>query len=195
MARLGRVEEAADRAIEMIESTGYSGSPQVLSSALPNVFTSLELDEQARQVAEVAVAALLQMEADPEYLAQALVTAGRYDEARQVLARVWDDLRLKGRACGFLAYMAAMEGDGEEATRLSEMAVTADDPEGVRRFSSGVMWQAVVAAHLGDPAGAVKYVREAFRMGYPYGPGLLRNYDLTPLYGYQPFEDLMQPKG
>ena len=57
------------------------------------------------------------------------------------------------------------------------------------------MAQAQAAAHLGDKAGAVRFLREAYRLGLPHGSYVFTRWDLTPLEGYKPFEDLMHPKG
>jgi len=155
LARLGRVEEATDRAIEILESSDQSRTNMQLQCCrLPKVLRVVGLDEQALRVAEVGAALLRRMEvAYPDFIACALMNAGRFDEARQVLARGWDSVSAKSRAYGLLAYMAATDGNVEEATRLSEMAVTADDPAGIRRSPTGVMSQVAcfVATSCKDP--------------------------------------------
>jgi len=57
------------------------------------------------------------------------------------------------------------------------------------------MSQVEASAHLGDNAKAVRYLREAYDLGIAHGSYLFQNWDLRPLYGYRPFEDLMRPKG
>jgi len=195
LARLGLVEEATDRSIEIIESTGHPRT-QYLRYYLPRVLRSAGLDEEARRVAEVGIASFSRIEgARQDYLAATLVCAGRYDEARQLLNQTGDFLGSRTEAFSLLAYMAAREGHAEEATRFSEMAVTAHDPSGEERSPYGMMSRVEVAAHLGDNAGAVRFLREAFDLGLPYGPYIFTRWDLRPLEGYEPFEDLMRPKG
>jgi len=195
LVRLGRVEEATDRSIEIIESTGHSGT-QYLRYYLPRVLRSAGLEEQARRVAEVGLASFSRIEGPPfNYVAATLVCAGRYDEARQVLERP-EDLRAGGaEPFSLLAYIAAREGNAEEAIRLSELAATAGDPSGETRSPYGVMSQVEVAAHLGDNAGAVRFLREAYELGLLHGPYVFTRWDLRPLEGYKPFEELMRPKG
>ncbi len=43
--------------------------------------------------------------------------------------------------------------------------------------------------------GAVRFLREAYEVGLPHGPYLFTRWDLRPLSGYKPFEDMMRPKG
>jgi hypothetical protein len=57
------------------------------------------------------------------------------------------------------------------------------------------MSQVEVAAHLGDNAGAVRFLREAYELGLLHGPYVFTRWDLRPLEGYKPFEELMRPKG
>jgi hypothetical protein len=58
-----------------------------------------------------------------------------------------------------------------------------------------MLTHAEAAAHLGDLPGAVRFLREAYDLGLAHGLHVFHNWDLTPLYGYKPFEDLIQPKG
>ena len=195
LARLGRVEEAVDRSIEILESSGQ-GSTRFLRYSLPRVFRAVGLEEPTRRVAEVGLASFTRTEGNsPANIAATLVLAGRYDEAREVLTRPEALQTRRMAAFQLLAYMAAREGDAEEANRLSIMAATAGDPNGVERDPTGIMSQVEAAAHLGDNAKAVRFLREAYDMGLAHGLWLFQNYDLRPLYGYKPFEDLMRPKG
>jgi hypothetical protein len=57
------------------------------------------------------------------------------------------------------------------------------------------MAQAQAAAHLGDNAAAVRFIREAYHLGLPHGLYTFTRWDLRPLQGYAPFEDMMKPTG
>ena len=67
LARLGRVDEAAQRSIQHLESTGNPGTHD-LWSWLPMVLRGAGLDDQARHVAEVSVASLRKMERSQRYV-------------------------------------------------------------------------------------------------------------------------------
>ncbi|MGD2120581.1 MAG: BTAD domain-containing putative transcriptional regulator [Gemmatimonadota bacterium] len=196
LAGLGREEEAVQRATELLESTGQKGT-RYLRYHLPNLLILSGLEEEGRRLAELGVESFSGIEdARIEYVAATLVAAGRFDEARQVLSNI-EDL-MPGRrlqAYTLLSYMAAREGLGEGAMRFGEMAATVLKDQGVDRDPYGVMAQAQAAAHLGDNAAAVRFIREAFRLGLPHGLYLFLRWDLRPLEGYKPFEDMMKPKG
>jgi len=99
LARLGRVDEATARSIEILESSGHQGT-QFLRYYLPRILRAAGFHEQARRLAEVGVDTFSRIErVRPDYLAATLVCAGRYDEAREVLARP-EDLPV-GRAEAF----------------------------------------------------------------------------------------------
>ena len=136
-------------------------------------------------------------ESGPCVLAGALVLAGRYDEARRELSPAEDpESNPRGyKHYALLAYMAAREGNAEEAIRLSQTARNVAEASGARRAKWGVMSQVEVAAQLGDRAGAVRLLLEAYTLGISKGAWVLTRWDLRPLKGHQPFEDLMRPKG
>jgi tetratricopeptide (TPR) repeat protein len=192
LARLGRIEEATNRSIEILEST----DTRDFRYSLPGIFRALGLDEQARRVAEAGVASLSQLGgANPQTMAATLVLAGRYDEARQEISRALDSGIEDYRFFAYLAYMAAREGNAEEAIQLSDRAATVASESGGRFApAQGMMSQVEVAAHLGDLARAVRVFRKAIEQGLQYGSTFIR-WDLTPLHGYQPFENLRRPKG
>jgi hypothetical protein len=58
-----------------------------------------------------------------------------------------------------------------------------------------MLTRAEAAAHLGDLPQAVRFLQEAYDRGLAHGTYVFHHWDLTPLYGYKPFEDLMRPKG
>jgi len=195
LANLGQVEEATARAVQILETAGPSNTPQLCQS-LPQALRAAAHHEASRQVGEVAVASLARSGRGSVFSrATTLVYAGRYHEARQLIGRPEEWRTGQIGAYQLLAYMAAKEGKAEEANRLSEKAATTRDPEGAIRDPNGIMSQVEVAAQLGDHAGAMRFLREAYERGLAHGNYLFEIWDLTPLYGYEPFEDLMRPKG
>jgi DNA-binding SARP family transcriptional activator/TolB-like protein len=193
LAALGRVEQATERAVEILETTGYVGT-HYLRWALPQVLTSWGLPDEARRVAEVGLASLERLDdVRPNYIARTLVAAGRYAEARRFLNQL-DGLENNYVALTVLAYTALMEQDTVEAFRLSEAARTAGEANPAF-LPFAMMSQVEVAAHVGDRARSVRLLREAFARGLPRGRYVWTRWNLTPLYGYRPFEDLMRPRG
>jgi len=86
----------------------------------------------------------------------------------------------------------ARRGDREEAMKVSEELSKLERP-----FLLGkhVYWRACIAALLGEKERAVAFLREAFSQGLDYGVYLHRDIDLEPLWDYQPFKELLRPKG
>ena len=72
--------------------------------------------------------------------------------------------------------------------------VSGGDPDGPRD-PQRIMLQVETSAQLGDNAQAVRFLREAYGSGLAHGTWIYHNWDLRPLYGYKPYEDLMRPKG
>jgi tetratricopeptide (TPR) repeat protein len=196
LSRLGRIEEAETRSFEILESAGDDWAA-FLSYSLPQALRGAGLHDSARRVAEAGLITLSRIGwVHPSDQASLLVYAGRFDEARELLAGHEDFQSKRLRALSLLAYMAAKEGDAEEATRFSEASIYYQNPDGGPRGDAHAFMPAVeTAAHLGDLAGAVRALRVAYENGLTHGLWLYQYWDLTPLYGYQPFEDLMRPKG
>ena len=48
---------------------------------------------------------------------------------------------------------------------------------------------------VGEKERAVALLKEAFSQGLDYGVYLHRDIDLEPLWDYQPFKELLRPKG
>ncbi len=62
-------------------------------------------------------------------------------------------------------------------------------------FGANTYWRARIAALLGERERAVSLLRDGFAQGRSYGAYLHAEYDLEPLRGYPPFEELLRPKG
>jgi serine/threonine protein kinase len=58
-----------------------------------------------------------------------------------------------------------------------------------------VYWRACIASLLGEKERAVALLREFFSQGRSYRVGLHRDIALEPLWDYQPFKELLRPKG
>jgi len=129
--------------------------------------------------------------------AQVLWRAGRATEARDILAALavhdTGDDRLRDLAQ--LGIAEAMLGN-RDAARRAEQALVG----GKRRYERGTpkLWQAEIAAALGERDRAVQLLHEGLSMGMGLerlGGGVFGNPDLEPLFGYPPFEELVRPTG
>ena len=80
---------------------------------------------------------------------------------------------------------------GELSEQLRQLTVTGSGsvPE------NAALWRAQIAAVLGEQQRAVDLLREAFSRGMPYGPYLHRIAELQLLADFEPFVELMRPKG
>jgi len=132
---------------------------------------------------------------------EALYRAERWPEAKAVFATLVAEKPANVDAAGWLGASAARLGQSEEAKRISAELVTLD-PEYM--FDLAALFQAQIAAILGEKEGAVTLLRESIARGggesperETYGYGFLYSHlmDLESLRGYPPFEELVKPKG
>jgi tetratricopeptide (TPR) repeat protein len=125
-------------------------------------------------------------------LGRVLLTAGRWAEARaefEILLSAWpQDVEYLGT----LGVIAAGSGDRDRALSVSEQLGNLDRPY---LFGSNTLWQARIAAMLGETVEAVGLLRRAFSERVYYGLWLHREVAFEPLRDYPPFEELMRPKG
>ena len=93
---------------------------------------------------------------------------------------------------GLLGVTAARRGDRDEAMRWSDELTGITNPY-IR--GANKLWQALIAATLGDRDVAVNLLRDAFREGL-YVTRSIFDYDmdLDSLRDYQPFIDLIRPR-
>jgi len=126
---------------------------------------------------------------------QVLWRAGHATEARDIFAALagrdtGDDRR---RDLAQLGIAEATLGN-RDAARRAQQALA-----GVKtRYEHGTpkLWEAEIAASLGEHDRAVQLLREGMAMGLGLdllGGGVFGNADLEPLFGYPPFEQLVKP--
>lgn len=135
--------------------------------------------------------------------AQTLYLAGQWEEAQALFEEIDADLPCgvsirARRPCmvntkGYLGVIAARRGDTEKALRISK------ELENLERHPVSSLpvpiWQAHIAAVLGEKARAVNLLQEAVSNGLWHGPWLHADPDWEPLRDYPPFRELMRPKG
>jgi hypothetical protein len=90
---------------------------------------------------------------------------------------------------------------GMLAARRGDRAVADSLIDVLERMSGGRLppirrlYQAEIAAALGDRERAVTLLRKGFASGLPFGVEHHANPFLQSLVGFQPFDDLIKPKG
>lgn len=93
---------------------------------------------------------------------------------------------------GYLAVIAAHQGDDDEAERRAEGLRSLDLPFG---FGAAWFWLAALAAVRGEARRACSYLRRAFSEGLPHEMFLHTDPHLALLRGDPVFEALMRPRG
>jgi len=124
--------------------------------------------------------------------ANALWMVGRWRDLEDFIAQLIDNEPIENQLTGWLGVIAAIRGDETEAMRISDALPVGDSP---RAVAWRTYWQAAIAAHLGEKERAFELLAEAFSKGYPYGLCLHNTLNFEPLWGYPPFQELIEPKG
>jgi hypothetical protein len=93
---------------------------------------------------------------------------------------------------GYLGVVHARLGNVDEASSISDELGALDQPY---LLGSNTLWRARIVAVLGDGEQAFELLRQAFAQGINYGLWLHRDIDFESLRDYQPFQELMRPKG
>jgi len=200
LAALGRPEEA-------MEMLGEHPSPPPIHwvpAAEDALITSLEMAAHGHGDAADAVRdwALDWFDTlPPETLAEPLYRYGharllyfdgRLDEAAELFQRLAEASPDSVSYLGYLGSTAARRGDRETAMRISSSLFELERPF---RFGSVLFWQARIAAVLGDRELAIEKLQQAFDDGFQVTEAFHRDGDLQALSGYEPFEEMLKPKG
>lgn len=123
---------------------------------------------------------------------RALLSAGRWAEARAVyrqLAAEWPNAwAFRGR----LGVIAARVGDRDEALRHERVIAETRRPYA---FGEDIVWRATIAAALGERERAVRLFRQAIDEGLAIHDGFHTLVGLEGLRGYPPYDRLMRPGG
>jgi DNA-binding SARP family transcriptional activator/tetratricopeptide (TPR) repeat protein len=113
--------------------------------------------------------------------------AGDWKMAERMAAALPEDSTTSERD-GYLGYLAAVRGDtAETQRRIARLAAF----RGAYDFGDALLWQARIAAHLGQQEAAVHFLREALGQGASRGY-LGHDANLLSLRGYQPFDELVR---
>jgi tetratricopeptide (TPR) repeat protein len=125
-------------------------------------------------------------------LGGALARAGRWDEARLLYQElvVAEPETLTG--VGSLGVVMARLGARDEASGIDERLAAIDRPY---LYGRATLWQARIAAVLGERERAVNLLRNAFAEGLSYGIWLHLDVSFESLQDDPAFHELMRPKG
>ena len=200
LVALGRTEEA----VEVLGEHPQPPPIHWMPAAEDALITALELtahgyNEEAEAVRNWALEWFDSLDqstlAEPLYQygrARLLYLHGRYDEAESL----FQDLTVQSPdSVGYLGYrgsIAARRGDRDMAIQISDSLESLDRPF---RFGGIPYWQARIAAVLGNRELAIIKLRQALDEGFQVLESLHRDGDLVLLQGYEPFEEILRPKG
>ncbi len=123
-------------------------------------------------------------------LGRALLASGRWAEAMTALERAAKPGGPPGNAAALLGIAAARAGDLQLADSLRRAFEA--DTDGVGR-SQALLHRARITASMGHREEAVELLRAAMNPGGDAAERLHPMSGLDPLYGYPPFEELLQP--
>jgi tetratricopeptide (TPR) repeat protein/tRNA A-37 threonylcarbamoyl transferase component Bud32/TolB-like protein len=193
LAAIGRVE-AVDSVLDFID-----GLPPAADDGLRPLNAALELRAHGQRGAgdraiQRAIDWYARQPADDQRGNRALAffAAGRWAEADSIYAELLETqpenityLRRHGAALAKL-------GRREEALEVSRRLELLDGRP--NNDGNHVAGQAEIAAALGDRDGAVRLLRRAFDVGYPYGIALHRDPVYDGVRGYAPWDNLVRPK-
>jgi tetratricopeptide (TPR) repeat protein len=200
LAALGRIEET-------FEVLGDHPSPPPIHwvpAAEDALVTSLELSahgyaEAADSLRDWAIEWFESLDAetlaDPLYRyghARMLYFDGRFEEAQDLFIALGEESPDSVAYRGYLGSAAARLGDREAAMRISASLEALERPF---RFGNIPYWQARIAAALGERELAIEKLRQAFDEGFQVTDAFHRDFDLQALRGYEPFEEMLRPKG
>ncbi len=196
---LGRLEEV-DSVVGEIEATGGNG---VQFRVIGEELRAHGYPDAAARMFDRGIAWHESQAGDapPDRLSpnhiRALYAAGRGEEAIPAITFVLDSVpdlsaTVAAELRGWLGLTAAKRGDRDEALRQQDEIgrITTPYIQGANK-----LWQARIAATLGDREVAVNFLRDAFREGLDITPPIFdHDMNLDSLRDYQPFIDLIRPK-
>jgi serine/threonine protein kinase/tetratricopeptide (TPR) repeat protein len=191
-AAIGNIQEV-NRVID--ESYNLSGSAP--GSVMIGAATALRVHGH-KKVAHEALRRALEwyksrISGDHQYsIAQVLYLDEQWAEAQQYFEQLYREYPDNQDYLGYTGVVAARLGDREKANTVLEKFYSKDEPY---LFGSHLHWCARIAAVLGEHQRAVDLLREAYGQGWGYGMYELLEMDFKSLRNYQPYIELMRPKG
>jgi tetratricopeptide (TPR) repeat protein len=133
-----------------------------------------------------------EMEALSESLAFALLSAGRVEDAIPLLELLRQKYPNRFYILGALGVARALQGDREDAERISTQLEDLNVPYS---FGNTSVWQARIAAALGNKDQALVFLRRAFSEGTSMDDWIHREPAFRSMVDHPTFQDLLQPIG
>jgi tetratricopeptide (TPR) repeat protein len=195
LAALGRVR-SLERVMDEVDS--ISAEPGPARRTYVRVVESLHAHGHLERSAHVLERVMQWFESRPneeresrghrDWYGRALIVAGRNEEANAVFQTLVEEDPEDMVRRGFLGFVAATRGDSVVASQC----LTWLDGRAIRRSTTEWMyWSAAIVAALGDRERAVEFLR-----GDDFHQFIDRSsIELSPLRGYEPFEEWLRPKG
>jgi tetratricopeptide (TPR) repeat protein len=194
LAALGRAEEVGELVEE--SSPGSELYRVHLSAVASTELRAHGYPLAATEVAEGSIGRLspesTQLPETRLFLGVLMWAADRPDDALALygdLASTFPDNVLF--VCAYGA-TAALLGDRQTALQASQRL---DELASPQLFGVDHYCRANIAAGLANREEAVEHLRATLRAGFQYGTSFHRVYFLEPLWGYEPFEEFLRPKG
>ncbi len=199
LAALGRIQEVEAVVDEFLRVQTSGWSAGLLMSR-----TAIELREHGFRKAsdEMAARCLEWYESHPSLISEGgwdsqsfgygLWMVGRWEELEDHVVRLIESEPSDRDLVGWLAVVAAMNGDAGRAKKIVANLPPSDDPDAP---AWEMYWKASVAAHLGDKDRAVAILAEAFSKGLQYDQVVLQPEEFEPLWDFPPYQEMMRPKG
>ncbi len=131
-------------------------------------------------------------EARSDNLALTLLSAGRVDEAIVLLEPLQQKYPNRFFLLGALGVAKALQGDRADAERISAQLEGIDVPY---TFGNASVWQARIAAALGNGDQAMDFLQRAFSEGTGMGDWIHREPAFRSLIDHPPLQNLLQPSG
>ncbi len=125
-------------------------------------------------------------------LALTLLSANRVDEAIELLELLEQEDPNRFFVLGALGVAKALQGDRANAERISAQLEVTKVPYS---FGGTSLWQAQIAATMGNKDQAMVFLRRAFSEGVRMGDWIHREPAFRSLIDHPPFQALLQPIG
>ena len=125
-------------------------------------------------------------------LAITLLSAGRVDEAIVLLEPLHQKYPKRFFLTGALGVARALQGDRTDAERISAQLEETDVPY---TFGNTSVWQARIAAALGNTDQSMFFLKRAFSRGAGMDGWIHREPAFRSMVDHLAFQDLLQPKG
>jgi tetratricopeptide (TPR) repeat protein len=194
LAAMGQLEELRPllAELERAEPDDYTTPGLVMSFVAMDLARFGHVDE-AREVADRTIDWFRDRDpdGDPLTVATLLMLTDRPREAVDLLGPQVqehpDDTQLRGSLGVALALAGDRDGARAEARWLEEL-----DPTDLYGFNT--YWRASITAHLDELDEAVRLLRQALDEGVSFEV-FTTGTEFMPLWGYEPFEQLMAPRG